>query len=155
MYDVRKANGVHEGGVMTESSEQAVLAVLGRMVDAWNAGDAKAYAELFTEDADYITFFGHNSPGREAIEAGHRFLLGGPLKGSKLTGNGSGAAKIRFIRPDVAIVVSGGGRSLDEGSTPPSGAESTATTVLVKESDGWRIASFQNTRVSDPRAGAA
>ncbi|UUV34179.1 SgcJ/EcaC family oxidoreductase [Amycolatopsis roodepoortensis] len=124
-----------------------VLAVLGRLADAWNDGDAAAYASLFTEDADYVTFFGMNMPGRAMIESAHRSLFEGPLKGSKLRAGGE--VKVRFVRPDVAIVVSGGGSSLSDGKPEP-GRESTLTYVLVEESDGWRVASFQNTRVSDP-----
>ncbi|MBE1578948.1 SgcJ/EcaC family oxidoreductase [Amycolatopsis roodepoortensis] len=129
-----------------------VLAVLGKLADAWNDGDAAAYASLFTEDADYVTFFGMNMPGRAMIESAHRSLFEGPLKGSKL--GAGGEAKVRFVRPDVAIVVSGGGSSLADGKPEP-GRESTLTYVLVEESDGWRVASFQNTRVSDPAARAS
>jgi uncharacterized protein (TIGR02246 family) len=139
---------------MTSASETdvaAVNAVLEQLTDAWNAGDAAAYAALFTEDADYVTFFGMNFPGREVIESSHRALFEGPLKGSKLTG-APGAAKVRFVRPDVAIVVVGGGSSLTGGTTTDAGRESTLTFVLVGTDDGWRIASFQNTRVTDPAA---
>ncbi|MEV8443456.1 SgcJ/EcaC family oxidoreductase [Actinosynnema sp. NPDC051121] len=121
----------------------AVVAVLEGLADAWNAGDATAYAGLFTEDADYVTFFGLNTPGRAAIESGHRALFEGPLRGSKLTGSGE-PPKVRFVRDDVAIVVAGGGSSLD-GEPDPDRA-STVTYVLVREPDAWRVASFQNTR---------
>lgn len=124
-----------------------VLAVLGKLADAWNDGDAAAYASHFTDDADYVTFFGMNMPGRAMIESAHRSLFEGPLKGSKLVAGGE--AKVRFVRPDVAIVVSGGGSSLSGGKPEP-GRESTLTYVLVEEPGGWRVASFQNTRVSDP-----
>lgn len=121
----------------------AVEAVLSGLADAWNTGDATAYGRFFTEDADYVTFFGLNVPGREAIESSHRALFEGPLKGSKLTGGG-GPPKVRFVRDDVAIVVAGGGSSLD-GEPDPERA-STVTYVLVREPDAWRVASFQNTR---------
>ncbi|WP_414940517.1 SgcJ/EcaC family oxidoreductase [Amycolatopsis sp. cmx-11-51] len=137
---------------MTERKTE-VLAVLGRLADAWNDGDAAAYARLFTEDADYVTFFGMTMPGRAVIESAHRSLFEGLLKGAKLVA-GSGEPKVRFIRPDVAIVVSGGGSSL-AGGKPEPGRESTLTYVLVEESEGWRVASFQNTRVSNPAASAA
>ncbi|KFU78239.1 conserved hypothetical protein [Amycolatopsis lurida] len=130
-----------------------VLAVLGKLADAWNDGDAAAYASLFTEDADYVTFFGMNMPGRAVIESAHRSLFEGPLKGSKLVAGG-GEFKVRFVRPDVAIVVSGGGSSLSDHKPEP-GRESTLTYVFVEEPDGWRVASFQNTRVSDPAARAS
>ncbi|QRP48371.1 SgcJ/EcaC family oxidoreductase [Amycolatopsis sp. FDAARGOS 1241] len=133
---------------MTRQDE--VLAVLGRLADAWNSGDAAAYAEVFTEDADYVTFFGLNLPGRERIESSHRALFEGPLRGSKL--GGFGEASVRFPREDVAIVVSGGGSALDGGDAVAQGRGSTVTFVLVRETAGWRITSFQNTRVSDPRA---
>ncbi|MFE6615126.1 SgcJ/EcaC family oxidoreductase [Amycolatopsis sp. NPDC057786] len=128
--------------------ETEVLAVLGKLADAWNDGDAAAYASFFTEDADYVTFFGMNMPGRAMIESAHRSLFEGPLKGSKLV-VGGGEPKVRFILPDVAIVVSGGGSSLSDGKPEP-GRESTLTYVLVEGPGGWRVASFQNTRVSDP-----
>ncbi|GAA3089533.1 SgcJ/EcaC family oxidoreductase [Nonomuraea salmonea] len=67
---------------MSENAE--ITALLTRLADAWNAGDATAYAALFTEDADYITFDGTHTEGRAAIEAAHRWLFDGPLKGSTM-----------------------------------------------------------------------
>lgn len=110
-------------------------------VTAWNAGDAAAYADLFVEDADYITFFGHNMAGREAIEAGHRALFEGPLKGSRLSPAGAGA-KIRFLRPDVAVIVATGGAPGDGGQ------KSIITLTAVRDDRRRRFASFHNTRVT-------
>ncbi|WP_103348830.1 SgcJ/EcaC family oxidoreductase [Amycolatopsis sp. CA-128772] len=136
---------------MTALAESEVRAVLGRLTDAWNAGDAAAYGRLFTEDADYVTYFGLNFPGREAIESSHRALFEGLLKGSKLTGQLGAAAKVRFVRPDVAVVVVGGGSSLGGAEVTDEGRESTVSFVLVREGGEWLITAFQNTRVSDPR----
>ncbi|MGW5717399.1 SgcJ/EcaC family oxidoreductase [Amycolatopsis sp. NPDC003865] len=133
------------------TAETEVRAVLGRLTEAWNAGDATAYGRLFTEDADYVTFFGLNFPGREAIESSHRALFEGPLKGSKLTGRLGATAKVRFVRPDVAVVVAGGGSSLTGADTADEGRDSTVSFVLVEEEGQWLITAFQNTRVSDPR----
>ncbi len=138
---------------MTTERQDEVFALLARLADAWNDGDATAYARLFTEDADYVTFFGANMPGRRLIESSHRALFEGPLKGSKVS-CGTDVPRVRFVRPDVAIVVIGGGSSLS-GGVPEPGRDSTITYVLVEEDDGWRVASFQNTRVSDPAASAA
>lgn len=118
--------------------------LLQALTDAWNAGDATAYAELFTEDADYITVFGQNMAGRAAIEAGHRFLFEGPLKGSRLTA-GETRPEPRYLREDVAVVVTPGGA--------PGGAarRSVVTVVAVRDGGGrWRFASFQNTPVTQP-----
>lgn len=136
----------------TTTAETDVRAVLDRLTRAWNDGDATAYGRLFTEDADYITFFGLNMPGRQAIENEHRMLFEGPLKGSKLTGRLGATAKVRFVRPDVAVVVVGGGSSLSGADTADAGRESTVGFVLVQEDGEWLITAFQNTRVSDPRS---
>ncbi len=135
----------------TTTAEADVRAVLDRLTQAWNDGDATAYGRLFTEDADYITFFGLNMPGRAAIESGHRALFEGPMKGSKLTGNLGAETTVRFVRPDVAIAVVGGGSSLAGGETADPGRESTVGFALVQEDGEWLITAFQNTRVSDPR----
>ena len=131
------------------SQREEVLAVLGRLADAWNSGDADAYGALFTEDADYVTFFGFRSEGREAIVESHRELFQGPLRGSKLTGFDE--PRVRFLRDDVAVLVSGGGSSLTGADDPAAeGRASTLTYVLVRGDEGWRITAFQNTRVSKP-----
>jgi uncharacterized protein (TIGR02246 family) len=135
----------------TTTAETDVRAVLGRLTEAWNSADATAYGRLFTEDADYVTFFGMNFPGREAIENSHRALFEGPLKGSKLTGQLGASAKVRFVRPDVAVVVAGGGSSVTGADTADEGRDSTVSFVLVREDGEWLITAFQNTRVSDPR----
>lgn len=115
--------------------------LLGALITAWNEGDAAGYADLFVEDADYITFFGATLAGRSAIEAGHRALFDGPLKGSHL-GLGGAAPRIRYLRPDVAVVVV-------QGSAPGGGPQqSVITLTAVRDAGRWRFASFQNTRVA-------
>lgn len=121
----------------------SVEALLEALTDAWNAGDATAYADLFVEDADYITVFGQNMAGRTAIEEGHRFLFTGPLKGSRLT-RGETPPKIRYLRPDVAVIVTAGG------SPGPGDRSSALTLTAVRDEAGWRFASFQNTPVRQP-----
>jgi uncharacterized protein (TIGR02246 family) len=118
--------------------------LLARLTETWNAGDAKAYAELFTEDADYITFFGLHLQGREAIEETHRHLFQTPIK---LTGGGGGGEPIvKRLGEGVALVISGGGSTV-EGRPDPS-RDSIVTFTAVSTPNGWRFASFQNTRVS-------
>jgi len=126
------------------SDVSAVRDLLDRLVAAWN--DAAAYADLFVEDADYITLFGHNMAGRAAIEEGHRPLFEGPLKGSRLVAPAD--PKIRFLTPDVAVVVA-------TGISPGGDRETMITLTAVRRETGWRFGSFQNTpRVPVPGAAA-
>jgi len=42
----------------TTADEDAIRAIHQRMIDAWNTGDAAAFAAAFTDDADFIAFEG-------------------------------------------------------------------------------------------------
>lgn len=125
--------------------------LLDALTEAWNRGDAAAFAETFTEDADYVTFFGLHMEGRRAIEDSHRALFEGPLKGSRLSGPAAAppVRKIRFLCPEVALVVTTGGSALADGAADP-GRDSLMTLTAVRDGDGWRFASFHNTRIGTP-----
>jgi uncharacterized protein (TIGR02246 family) len=126
------------------SDDVEIRELLRQFMQAWSAGDAAAFASLFTPDADFVAFSGVNLAGREAIEVAHRTLFAGPLRGTVVTGVDS--AKIRYLRPDVAVVVAATGLSRAPGAAPDPGRESTtATLVVVREPGPWRIAAFQNT----------
>lgn len=58
-----------------QSDEEAIRELLDRQVMGWDAGDAEAYASVFTPDADYVTFLGSNYRGRDAIAASYVPLL--------------------------------------------------------------------------------
>jgi hypothetical protein len=51
------------------SDEDAIRELLERQMMGWAAGDAEAYASVFTPDADYVTFLGSHYKGRGAIAA--------------------------------------------------------------------------------------
>lgn len=134
----------------TQTDHAPIDALLSRLAETWDAGDAAAYADLFTADASYVVFDGTVLNGRTAIEEVHRFLFAGPLAGSRMGGPGARpSVPVRFVRPDVAIAVVAGG-------VRPAGAEeltsdraSVVSLVLVEDGDGWRITAFQNTRVQE------
>ena len=66
------------------SDEAAIRELLDRQVAGWDAGDAEAYASVFTPDADYVTFLGSHYRGRDAIAASYIPLFAKLLKGSQL-----------------------------------------------------------------------
>ncbi|MGW0521558.1 SgcJ/EcaC family oxidoreductase [Crossiella sp. NPDC003009] len=118
-----------------------------RLVEAWNNGDATAYAAQFTEDVDYVTFHGMHIRGRAELESGHAKLFAGPLKGVKLGGGSAEATpSVKFLGPDVAVVVNSGGSSLPEDDAPAPERDSVTTAVVVRTDDRWLISAFQVTR---------
>ena len=124
--------------------------VLADLTAAWNAGDAAAYARLFTPDATYVVFDGAVLRSAPVIEDVHRRLFDGPLCGSRMGEGGSRpAAEIRFPRPDVAHAVVTGGVRLEGTAELTPDRASVVSLVLVGTADGWRIAAFQNTRVQE------
>lgn len=125
----------------TETDTTAIHDLLREMTEAWNAGDATAYAELFTKDAQYITWMGTRDDGRAAIEATHQFLFNGPLKGVRMESGGSDSSPdIRYLTPDVALV------TVDGGKPEHAPVASIVTFTAVRTDGQWRFASFQNTR---------
>lgn len=127
------------------SEERALHRLVYQLESAWNAGDGDAFAGLFAEDADFIHILGGYYTGRAAIHAGHRMIFGTIYKGSTVHYS---VEKIRFLRPDVALVFlrqhlqfaeDGVARELD----------ARPTLVAEKLDDNWCVVALQNTRISD------
>jgi uncharacterized protein (TIGR02246 family) len=83
------------------SDEAAIRELLDRQVAGWDAGDAEAYASVFTHDADYVTFLGSHYRGRDAIAASYTPLFAKILKGSRLKAD---VTQLRFLTADVALI---------------------------------------------------
>jgi uncharacterized protein (TIGR02246 family) len=135
-----------------ESAERRAILELGQALqDAWNRGDAAGYASLFTDDADFVAWNGLHGRGRQAIEHGHRPLFDGPLAGSRMDlvdddPESAPPESLRFVRPDVAIMVIPGVVTLAGQSPTGPDHESVQTFVLTKDGNHWRVAAFHNTR---------
>lgn len=114
---------------------------------AWDRGDGEAYGACFTEDADYVTFQGEHLQGRKAIADTHQQLWNSVLRGSTLEGE---MKKIHFITPEFAIFHALGAVKLRWQKTAPKKRDSINTNVVVKQNGEWKIAAFQNSRVSGP-----
>jgi uncharacterized protein (TIGR02246 family) len=93
------------GGMMgqpgQQADEQQIHGVLNGFVDAWNHHDAKAFAAVFSEDADFTNWRGTSASGRSSIEEFHAPMFATIFKNSHQTLRD---IKIRFIRPEVAAV---------------------------------------------------
>ncbi|GIP23163.1 SgcJ/EcaC family oxidoreductase [Paenibacillus sp. J22TS3] len=118
-----------------------------RLKLAWDRGDGEAYGVCFTEDADYVTFQGEHLQGRKAIADTHQELWNSVLRGSALEGE---IKKIRFITPEIAIFHGLGVVRLRWQKTAPKKRDSINTNIAVKQNGEWKIAAFQNSRISGP-----
>jgi uncharacterized protein (TIGR02246 family) len=111
--------------------------------DAWNRGDAKAFAARFEEQGTLTDVLGAVSRGRAEIEARLAGLLGAPFKGSLLALK---VRKVRFLRPDVAIAEIDtevtGGRKLPPAIhvEPDKVLRTRLHQVLIKVGADWMVA---------------
>jgi uncharacterized protein (TIGR02246 family) len=137
------------------AERRAVLEVGQALQDAWNRGDAAGYASLFADDASFVAWNGVHGYGRQAIGDAHRPLLEGSLAGSRLIvvddANSARPESLRFVRPDVAIMVTSGAVMLADQAVMGPDHGSVQTFVLVKEGDRWQISAFHNTREQEDR----
>lgn len=132
---------------MPTTDETMIQQLLDELVDAWNRGDTEAYGARFLADATFTNVNGMFHDSREEFNRRHEDIFRGALKGTTIT---LAARKVRFIRPDIAIVDADCGVF---GATvqPPgvrAGADGALRTclllVLVKQSGSWWIAAYHN-----------
>jgi uncharacterized protein (TIGR02246 family) len=116
-----------------------------QQAETWNRHDAKAYANLFTEDADVVNVLGWWWKGRPQIEsklsAAHAFVF----RESALTID---KVDIRFLNPEFAVAhvlwsMTGAKSATGNSSHVPQ--KGIQTQLLQKHADKWLIATFQNT----------
>ena len=130
-------------GAARDHDESEIRAVQARQADAWNRHDARAYADLFTEDGDVVNVVGWWWKGRAEIEAKLQAAFAQVFKESALTITD---VQARFLTPEVAVAHV---RWTMTGAKTPPGMpeprEGIQTQVLSKVSGRWLIAAFQNT----------
>ena len=127
------------------NDEKALHEMVYHLEAAWNAADGQSFAEAFAEDADFIHILGGYYTGRAAIEAGHRMIFGTIYKGGTIRYS---VEKIRFVRPDVAIVFLRQYLRFSEGGAA-SDLEARPTLIAEKRDGKWQIVNLQNTRITE------
>ncbi|MGN6761454.1 MAG: SgcJ/EcaC family oxidoreductase [Leifsonia sp.] len=114
--------------------------VLVRFRQAWDAGDADAYSQLFTQDATYVIFMGELQVGREQIRETHHDVFTKWQKGTKLIVK---AIETRQLDNDTVVLLTVGGIG-----TKTIDYDKFQTFVLVRRDGGWLISAFHNTEMS-------
>jgi uncharacterized protein (TIGR02246 family) len=126
---------------MTHSGPDTHEACLERIRSAWDAGDARAYAKEFTEDATYVIFLGDPLVGRDEIEKNHVDVLAKWQEGTRMAVR---VISARRLDNDVASVLTVGGI----GRSGPILYDKLQTFTFVRRDSRWMCAAFQNTRMS-------
>ena len=120
-----------------------------RQADTWNRHDAKAYAQLFTEDGDVVNVVGWWWKGRPEIEKKLTAAYAFVFAESTLT---IIETHVRFLDPEIAIAhvrwTMVGARTPRGIPEPTCGIQ---MQVLQKGAGKWLIASFQNTNAVPER----
>lgn len=123
-------------------AERAVDDILTAYRGAWDAADADAFGELFTDEATYVIFIGDALIGRSAITENHRDVFTTWQVGTKLRVR---PLAIQVLGDDVISVVAVGGIDTDPDAIE---LDKFQTFTLARTPSGWRIAAFHNTSMS-------
>jgi uncharacterized protein (TIGR02246 family) len=127
----------------TAAEEAAIRAIPMHMIEAWNAGDAAAFAAAFSDTADFVAFEGTHLKGRRAIVEFHQPLFDTQLKGTRLEGD---VQFVRFLTPDVAVMHARCGVILAGRDRPIASRESMQLFVAQRNARAWRVEAMLNAR---------
>jgi len=131
------------GQTPSTNDEKAIRELAADFVDAWNKHDAHAFAETFTEDADFTNVRGDSAHGRKAVEDFHAPMFATRFKNTHQTADD---IKIRFLSSDVASVdvrweMTGALES--DGTTIPI-RKGLLNWVVTRHGDRWLISVMHN-----------
>jgi uncharacterized protein (TIGR02246 family) len=126
------------------SDEAAIRKLVIAVEDGWNAGDGKAFAAPFAEDADYVIVNGMHIKGREAIATGHQTIFDTIYKKSHNTAT---IKSIRFLREDIAVAHIEWHLKFRVNDEAREG-KAMNSMVLTRQDGRWSIAAFHNTAIS-------
>ncbi len=129
----------------------AIQAIVQDEQDAWNRGDAKAFASHFASDGSFTNIVGMQTYGLEPFLKQHERIFSTIYKGSH---NEFTLGVLRFVRPDVAVadVDSVLTKTVSVPAGIVLGADGGMHTrlqlVLSKENGAWQIDAFHNVPVN-------
>lgn len=126
-------------GDYSNGPEGAVLTVPLRVRAAWEANDADALADVYTENGSEL--IGDTQlKGREEIREYMARAFAGPLKGASIIEE---PVRISLLAEDVAVAVTQGGlRYAGEEEPAPANAYR-ATWVVVRRNGDWSLLAHQ------------
>ncbi len=138
-----------------EQTRSEIAALIAAEDDAWNRGSAEGFGARVLPDVVFTNVVGMFSVGKAPFVAQHAHMFSTIYKGSV---NRQQVVHITLIKADVAIVdtlcVVTGAQHVPPGIQLIDGAiNARLEQVLVRQADGWWIASFHNVAVNPAAAG--
>lgn len=136
---------------LSKDDDEAVRKIIAGFEKAWNTHDMKALARLFREDAEWVNKVGMHWRGRDEIMVAHTAYHETFFKNHSCRID---AVETRSIAPGVAVAVvtlTGEGFVAPDGRDWPK-ARNRLTYVLLRETDGWKIAHGQNSEIDEVAA---
>ena len=128
----------------SRAGEEASIRILyQQMMEGWNKGSGNDFAAPFTDDSDFVGFDGTYLKGCQEIASFHQELFDRFVKGSRLVGK---IRSIRFLSPDIAIMIAVGGTVMAGQSDIEPERNSIHTLAAVKRDSKWQFTAFQNSR---------
>jgi uncharacterized protein (TIGR02246 family) len=136
---------------LSKEDDEAVRKIVAGFEEAWNKHDMKALATLFREDAEWVNKVGMHWRGRDEIMVAHAAFHETIFKNHSYR---TDAVETRAIAPGVAVAVA---TETFEGFKAPDGRDwpksrNRLSYVLVKGTDGWKIAHGQNAEIDEVAA---
>jgi uncharacterized protein (TIGR02246 family) len=86
---------------MAAADERDIQTLIDELTDAWRRGDARAYGARVMPEATFTNVNGEFHFGREAFDRRYADVFAGVFRDTALALT---INKLRFIRPDVAVV---------------------------------------------------
>jgi uncharacterized protein (TIGR02246 family) len=129
------------------ADETAIRAIMQSQQDAWNKGDAKAFAAHAAQDCLFTNIVGAPFIGRQSFEERHARIFSSIYAGSHLTVR---VRTLKFVTHDVAIVEAELGLSGYKSLAPGVHAQADGILyteleeVFAKRAGGWEMVSFHN-----------
>jgi uncharacterized protein (TIGR02246 family) len=126
---------------MSAAQSATPVVLIDDFLKAWNSHDAKAFDRLFTQDAIWV-------PVAESRVIGHADVIKEferiHTTWAKKTTIIARDIKVHSVRPDVAVILFHAKFVQDAKEAPL--LDRAMIMVVVKETDGWRIAAGQDTK---------
>ncbi|MEU1586959.1 SgcJ/EcaC family oxidoreductase [Micromonospora sp. NPDC005710] len=125
---------------LSGADQAAIAAVPGRLVKAWAAQDAQAFADIFVDNGSML-LPGVYRQGKDNIRDFMSTAFGGPFKGTRVTGT---PVEIKQLAPGAVALITEGGVIPAGETTLPDRAAIRASWILVNHDGEWLLSVYQN-----------